>query len=96
MAKDITMTEDIYYEFNINHNSEYTITNEEADKEYVSDEKELLKLNEDKPEIKKEEKKLSLPCLIICSGVVLAVIIIVIIIIGKKKKGKHIKNNKNR
>lgn len=82
----ISLNNNGYFEFKINHNSEYVFSTEKIKNEFISNSKDLLTLNENN-----HTTNDVLPYVII--GVVLLVSIVVINILYKKRKIVDIKNN---
>ena len=72
-----------YYEFYINHNSKYILTEKEVKNKYVAKNDEILSLNQDTNQQEKKENK-NLYFLI--GGIILVLGIIIIIILKRKKK----------
>jgi len=93
IATEVKPTSDGYYEFNMNHNSEYILVNEKLDDSLLSDGEENI------VNFQKSDK---VNLLLIGLGVLLVIVVIVIIIIVKKKSKKEtpqvmndINNNNN-
>ena len=80
IATEIKPTDDGYYEFTINHNSEYILVNEKLDDSLLSNG------NDNVVNFQKSDK---VNLLLIGLGVILIVVVIVIIIIVKKKNKKN-------
>ena len=91
VAMKVYLSEDGYYEFYINHNSNYVLTSEEVNGEYVSDKTDLLSLNENISNNLQSENAnfLNLSTeswIIIAVASVIIIILIVIVIISRRKK----------
>lgn len=93
IATEVKPTSDGYYEFNINHNSEYILVNEKLDDSLLSNGDENI------VNFQKSDK---VHLLLIGLGVLLVIVVVVIIIIVKKKSKKEttqvmndINNNNN-
>ena len=93
IATEVKPTSDGYYEFNMNHNSEYILVNEKLDDSLLSDGDENI------VNFQKSDK---VNLLLIGLGVILVIVVIVIIVIVKKKGKKEtpkvmsdINNNNN-
>lgn len=83
VANNISMTDDGFFEFYIDHNSTFIVANTEADSNYVSNSTDELKLNQtsiNKLDITKNT------LLIICLSLVLILILVLIVFILKKRK----------
>lgn len=109
VIKELSITEDGYYEFNISHNSTYVMVDKEPEEEYISEDKSILALNieediesEDKEII--EAKKILVKqemvnkvydnmYLYILLGIVIVLIPVVILIIIKIRKSKKVKQS---
>lgn len=87
IAEEISLTEDGYFEFYITHNSSYTITNQKPDDKYITDNTEVLDLNN---KMGNENSRINLFIIIPIVVVVLCIIVVVTIIIVKNKKKKKI------
>ena len=91
VANNVSMTEDGYLEFYINHNSTFVISSNEVDSKYVSDSVSELALN-DNSVISNNSNDSNNNVIIISVICVVIVLLIVLLLIVKRKKKK--KNNK--
>ena len=72
-----------YYEFYINHNSKYILTEKELKNQYIAKSDEILSLNQDET---KQEKKKNINFYFLITGIILVLGITIMIIIKGKKK----------
>ena len=72
-----------YYEFYINHNSKYILTEKELKNQYIAKSDEILSLNQDET---KQEKKKNINFYFLITGIILVLGIVIMIIIKGKKK----------
>ena len=87
IALDIAKKGD-YYEFYINHNSEYIISAKELNKEIVSDDDTYLKLNTAVEDKKKENEKNENHYNILLIGIIVVLIVVFIVYKSIKKNNK--------
>lgn len=97
VAMEISLSDDGFYEFYINHNSSYVITTEKVDSQYVSNNTDDLKLNStlsnDKTDLlnnsgvtqNNQEKTLQI-AIVVAVAVIVILIITIIVIISRRKK----------
>ena len=83
VAKNISMTEDGYLEFYVDHNSTFVIASHEVDSKYVSDSVDDLALNDSTLSSTSKDKNILMYCILAC---VLVVLIFIFIVKSKKKK----------
>ncbi len=104
VIENIEVTDDGYYEYYINHNSSFVLTNETVKEEYISEDTTDYELNKElnnksiasKNNTKSDNKKDNSYTLIIVGVLVTVVIIAITLVILKKKKRKKIsKSNTN-
>lgn len=72
-----------YYEFYINHNSKYILTEKKLKNQYIAKSDEILSLNQDET---KQEKKKNINFYFLITGILLVLGIAIMIIIKRKKK----------
>ena len=93
-GKELEISENGYFEFNIKHNSTYVMSSNKPDNKYISKSKELVKIN---TSIKEENNNIDYKLIYISLAVVIVLIIVIAIIINlnNKKKKINIVNNIN-
>lgn len=99
VAIQITLTEDGYYEFYINHNSTYILTTEKPSDEYISDDNSILELNGGtnsldtnitaKDSLLNYFNNNSIIIVVMGATIVILIIIIIAFIISRKKIKKN-------
>ena len=76
-----------YYDFYINHNSKYVLTNKKLSGSYVTNNDKYLKLNtKTDSNNNKEDNNFKKNMIIVCGAIIVLLIIIIIILTKKKKK----------
>ena len=94
-GKELEISENGYFEFNIKHNSTYVMSSNKPDNKYISKSKELVKIN---TSIKEENNNIDYKLIYISLAVVIVLIIVIAIIINlnnKKKKSNTVNNINN-
>ena len=91
-GKELEISENGYFEFNIKHNSTYIMSSNKPDSKYISESKELVKINTD---IKEKKDNVDYKLIYISLLVVAVLIIVIAIIINLNNKKKKINNANN-
>ena len=91
-GKELEISENGYFEFNIKHNSTYIMSSNKPDSKYISESKELVKINTD---IKEKKDNVDYKLIYISLVVVAVLIIVIAIIINLNNKKKKINNANN-
>jgi len=88
LGDSINLNDNGWFEFKINHNSAYVLTNKKPDEKYIKEDKELIKANEELVGKKEEGKPLSKTASYIIVGVIVILVAVGSFIHLRKKSKK--------